>query len=186
MLAASGSERLRMAESGGHTAERDWGCGRRLKQAAGSRKLLFMADHESSGELGPQIERFLAAAREHAQRIYSTQLDFSARSIADVELILGRLSESIPHGRFQKLIRKQPSPEQIAHLALIYGIYLGEVLRRKFGGEWRLESAEGEKTIGLRLPAGTTVYPASQTYRRLLGGAAENVEKFFARFSGES
>jgi hypothetical protein len=96
------------------------------------------------------------------------------------------LSESIPHGRFQKLIRKQPSPEQIAHLALIYGIYLGEVLRRKFGGEWRLESAEGEKTIGLRLPAGTTVYPASQTYRRLLGGAAENVEKFFARFSGES
>ena len=104
-----------------------------------------MADNERSGELSSNIERFLAAARAHAQRIYSTHLDFTERSIADVELILGRLSESIPHGRFQRLIRKQPSPEQIAHIAMIYGIYVGEVLRRKLGGEWRQESVEGEK-----------------------------------------
>ena len=143
-----------------------------------------MEDKESSGKLSADIERFLAAAREHAQRIYSTQLDFTERSIADVELILGRLSESIPHGRFQKLIKKQPSPEQIAHVAMIYGIYLGEVLRRKLGGEWRMESVAGDKTIGLRLPAGTTVYPASQTYRRLMTGAAEDVAKFFASISG--
>jgi hypothetical protein len=144
-----------------------------------------MAGDENGGELSASIERFLAAAREHAQRIYSTQLDFTEHSIADVELILGRLSESIPQGRFQKLLKKQPSPEQIAHIALIYGIYLGEVLRRKLGGEWRLESVEGEKTIGLRLPAGTTIYPASQTYRRLMSGAAENVEIFFASIRGQ-
>jgi hypothetical protein len=142
-----------------------------------------MADNENSGKLSASIEGFLAAAREHAQRIYSTDLDFTERSIADVELILGRLSESIPHGRLQKLIKKQPSPEQIAHIAMIYGVYVGEVLRRKLGGEWRLEGVEGEKTIGLRLPAGTTVYPASQTYRRLMSGAEENVEKFFASIS---
>lgn len=145
-----------------------------------------MADNERSGELSCNIERFLAAARAHAQRIYSTHLDFTERSIADVELILGRLSESIPHGRFQRLIRKQPSPEQIAHIAMIYGIYVGEVLRRKLGGEWRQESVEGEKTIGLRLPNGTTVYPASQTYRRLLTGDAENVEIFFESIAGKS
>jgi len=144
-----------------------------------------MADDESSCNPSASIERFLTAAQEHAERVYSTQLDFTERSIGDVELILGRLSESIPHGRFQKLIRKQPSPEQIAHIAMIYGIYLGEVLRRKLGGEWRLESVDGQKTIGLRLPAGTTVYPASQTYRRLMSGAAENVEIFFASISGQ-
>ena len=142
-----------------------------------------MADNESSGELSSNIEHFLAAAQTHAQRIYSTHLDFTERSITDVELILGRLSESIPHGRFQKLIRKQPSPEQIAHIAMIYGIYVGEVLRRKLGGEWRLESVEGDNTIGLRLLNGTTVYPASQTYRRLLEGDTENVEKFFESIS---
>jgi hypothetical protein len=143
-----------------------------------------MADHESSSKLDTDIERFLASAQEHAQRLYSTQLDFTERSIADVELILGRLSEAIPHGRLQKLIRKQPSPEQIAHIAIIYGIYVGEVLRRKLGGEWRLESVELQKTIGLRLPAGTIIYPASQTYRRLMTGAAESVEKFFQGISG--
>ena len=143
-----------------------------------------MADRESSGDLSADIERFLGSACEHAQRIYSTQLDFTERSIADVELILGRLSESIPHGRFQKLMRKQPPPEQIAHIAIIYGVYVGEVLRRKLGGEWRLENLDGQKTIGLRLPAGTTIYPASQTYRRLMTGAAENVEKFFQSISG--
>jgi hypothetical protein len=142
-----------------------------------------MADNESPDKLSADIARFLTAAQEHAQRIYSTQLDFTERSIKDVELILGRLSESILHGRLQKLIRKQPSPEQIAHIALIYGIYVGEVLRRKLGGEWRLESVDGEKTIGLRLPGGTTVYPASQTYRRLTTGAAENVEEFYASIS---
>jgi len=157
--------------------------GKLLKQAAGSRKLPSMADNESSGELSSNIEHFLAAAQTHAQRIYSTHLDFTERSITDVELILGRLSESIPHGRFQKLIRKQPSPEQIAHIAMIYGIYVGEVLRRKLGGEWRLESVEGDNTIGLRLLNGTTVYPASQTYRRLLEGDTENVEKFFESIS---
>ncbi len=99
-----------------------------------------------------------------------------------MELILGRLSESIPHGRFQKLIKKQPSPEQIAHIALIYGIYVGEVLRRKLGGEWRLESVEGEKTIGLRLPGGTTVYPASQTYRRLTDGRSGKRREIFREY----
>lgn len=143
-----------------------------------------MTDHESPGKLNADIERFLASAQEHAQRLYSTHLDFTERSIADVELILGRLSESIPHGRLQKLIRKQPPPEQIAHIAIIYGIYVGEVLRRKLGGEWRMEKLEGQKTIGLRLPTGTTIYPASQTYRRLMTGAAENVEKFFQSISG--
>jgi hypothetical protein len=142
-----------------------------------------MAENESSGELSANIERFLAVAQAHAQRIYSTHLDFTEHSIADVELILGRLSESIPHGRFQKLLKKQPSPEQIAHVAMIYGVYVGEVLRRKLGGEWRLDSVEGETTIGLRLPGGTTVYPASQAYRRLMIGAAENVEEFFAGIS---
>jgi hypothetical protein len=143
-----------------------------------------MAGEEKPGKLNADIERFLVSAREHARRIYSTELDFTERSIADVELILGRLSESIPHSRLQKLIKKQPAPEQIAHMALIYGVYVGEVLRRKLGGEWRLETVEGQKTIGLRLPAGTTVYPASRTYRRLMIGAAENVEKFFASISG--
>ena len=57
--------------------------GELLKQAAGSRKLPSMAENELSGELSSNIERFLAAARAHAQRIYSTHLDFTERSIAD-------------------------------------------------------------------------------------------------------
>ena len=142
------------------------------------------SDQEGSGKLSVQIEGLLSAAQEHAHRVYSTSLDFSERSIADVELILGRMSESIPHGSFQRQIRRRPAAEQIAHIALIYGVYVGEVLRRKLGGEWRLASADGEKTIGVRLPSGIVVYPASQCYRRLMTGAAENVEIFFAGISG--
>ncbi len=138
-----------------------------------------MADDDAR-KLSADIENFLAAALDHAQRLYSAKLDFTERSVADVELILGRLSESIPRGRWQKLLKKAPAPEQIAHIALIYGIYVGEVLRRRLGGEWRLVSVDGQQTIGLRLPSGTTVYPASQTFRRLMIGAAENVEKYFA------
>ena len=71
-----------------------------------------MAEHESFGELSVDIERFLAAAQAHAQRIYSDSPRFTEHSIADVELILGRLSESIPHGRFQKLLKKRLRPNR--------------------------------------------------------------------------
>ncbi len=142
-----------------------------------------MSANQETSEPAPaaEIERFLNAARQHAQHVYSTELDFSQRSIADVDLILGRLSEMIPRSRLQKLFRKQPAPQQIAGIALMYGIYLGEVLRRKLGGEWRMNAIEGTKAVALRLPAGATVYPASETYRRLLNPAETDLQDFFQK-----
>ena len=140
------------------------------------------SNQQSDGnELAAEIERFLSAARQHAQNVYSSDLDFSERSIADVDLILGRLAEMLPRGRFQKLFKKQPAPEQIAGIALMYGIYLGEVLRRKLGGEWRMEPFEGSKAVALRLPSGTVIFPASQTYRRLRNPEEYGVEEFFRK-----
>ena len=142
-----------------------------------------MSEQPHSGEpnLAAEVERFLGAAQQHAKNVYSTELDFSERSIADVDLILGRLAEMLPRGRFQKLFKKQPAPEQIAGIALMYGIYLGEVLRRKLGGEWRMEPFEGSKAVALRLPSGTVVFPASQTYRRLRNPEEYGVEEFFRK-----
>ena len=140
------------------------------------------SNQQSDGdELAAEIERLLSAGRQHAQRVYSTELDFSEGSIADLDLILGRMSEMIPRGRLQSLFKRQPAPEQIAGIALMYGIYLGEVLRRKLGGEWRVEIIEGSKAVGLRLPAGVTVYPASETYRRLTKPEEAGVEEFFRK-----
>jgi hypothetical protein len=142
-----------------------------------------MSTNQETGSesLAVEIERFLTAARQHAERVYSTNLDFSERSIADLDLILARLSEMIPRGRLQKLFKKQPAPEQIAGIALMYGIYLGEVLRRKLGGEWRMETVDGTKAVGLRLPSGVMVYPASQTYKRLLDPAEAGLQTFFQK-----
>jgi hypothetical protein len=161
-----------------------------LRAGGKESKLVIMSSGQQSSsgdqpndaqELAAEIERFVSAARQHAQRVYSTELDFSERSIADIDLILGRLSEMIPRGRFGQLFKRQPAPEQIAGMALMYGIYLGEVLRRKLGGEWRMETLDGSKAVALRLPSGTTVYPASQTYRRLTDPEENGLEKFFQK-----
>lgn len=155
-----------------------------LPPAGKAPKLVAMSSsnqQSDGGELATEINRLLTAARLHAQRVYSTELDFSERSIADLDLILARMSEMIPRGRLQKLLKRQPAPEQIAGIALMYGIYLGEVLRRKLGGEWRVEMIEGSKAVALRLPAGLAVYPASETYRRLTKPEEAGVEEFFQK-----
>ncbi len=119
------------------------------------------------------------SAVEHARKYWSTQLDFSPRSIEDVELILARLYESIPRRTYQKLFRKKPSPEQMATLSVAYGAYLGEVIRREFGGSWNKEDVNGEPTIALVFDRRHMIVPPAKVWKRLTNGEEDNIQSFY-------
>jgi len=119
------------------------------------------------------------SAVEHARKYWSTQLDFSPHSVQDVELILARMHESIPRRFYEKIYKRGPTPEQMATLSLAYGAYLGEVIRREFGGTWSKEVIDDEPAIALVLDRGNMVFTVGKVWKRLNNGEGDNVLSFY-------
>src|SRR5215472_16452859 len=75
----------------------------------------------------------VAAARE-----ISANFDYSERSLRDLEAILGRLAQS-------------PAAADLTESCKMWGSYLGEVVRRRFGGDWSIETYPGKQFATLTL-----------------------------------
>jgi hypothetical protein len=118
-------------------------------------------------------EQAVAAARE-----YQIQLDYSEESLKQAENILERLQ--IPEDARGAATSAAPADADTQDLCKVWGGYLGEVVRRRWGGEWVLETYPGGNflTVALSTPGGT-VFPSMKIYRRLSQGAAENVWSFY-------
>jgi len=114
-----------------------------------------------------------AAAREH-----QIELDYSEESLKQVENILERLHQPVPG--VVPGAAAAPTDADAEDLCKMWGGYLGEVVRRRWGGEWVLETYPGGNvlTVALSTPGGT-VFPSLKIYRRLSQGAAENVWSFY-------
>ena len=67
----------------------------------------------------------------------------------------------------------------------LWGSYFGEVIRRRFGGEWELTQYPGAvaavPTLEVR---GARLYPLMKVYRRLTLGPDENLAAFYKMVSG--
>lgn len=57
------------------------------------------------------------------------------------------------------------------------GSYVGEVLRRQYGGEWKIDDndPEGEINIAVNLTNGTVVWPVQRVMKRLENGSEDGI-----------
>ncbi len=135
---------------------------------------------EDAVSLARSAAELAEIATRHALKFYATTLDFSAKSIADVELILGRLSDQVPRTWLAKKLKRSPSPDEVFKIGMYYGCYLGEVIRREFGGEWRMVKISGsDPTMAIRWGEGNMSFPVSKAHKRLFEGEGDNVEVFY-------
>jgi len=113
-----------------------------------------------------------------AARQLEIELDYSEESLKQVENILERLP--LPGAAAGAAASVPPADADTEDLCKMWGGYLGEVVRRRWGGEWVLETYPGGNvlTVALSTPGGT-VFPSLKIYRRLSQGAAENVWSFY-------
>lgn len=96
-----------------------------------------------------------------------TNLDYSLASIQLVEDRLGRLSNEIN--------RTNPPPGTFG-MAMGYGAYIGEVLRRNHGGSWAADHpAGGQRSFPLALTNNQVVFPVIWCYKRIINGEEDNV-----------
>ncbi|HYL86325.1 MAG TPA: hypothetical protein VE263_19025 [Candidatus Angelobacter sp.] len=107
-------------------------------------------------------------------------LDYSEASIPRVEQALAEIQR-----RTGTITLRDK--QAIINFSDNFGAYIGEVLRRKHGGEWRVQPPqfpEGKEGLYLN---GTTAGPLHQVFLRLTRGPEYSVEKFYkeaeARFA---
>ncbi|HLJ86205.1 MAG TPA: hypothetical protein VKZ53_05240 [Candidatus Angelobacter sp.] len=126
-----------------------------------------MQSHDSVDNM---VRDYSRKAIEKAQSL-NAELDYSENSLMEVEVILGRLADSISGGG--------PN-EDVTETCKVWGCYLGEVVRRRFGGEWGIETYPGKQFATLTLNiAGNKLFPSMKVHRRLTEGEGDNVWSFY-------
>jgi hypothetical protein len=99
---------------------------------------------------------------------WSEDLVVGKDSLDGVERILGAMHT----------LKNQNSvtAEQIETLCAMLGVFVGEIIRRVYGGQWHIaESGE------LELPyPGTTIRPIDRARKRVTGGPSDNIRMYYA------
>src|SRR5579864_1024124 len=99
-------------------------------------------------------------------REFNAQLDFSENSLMELETILAHLAREMP--------------PDVSEACKVWGSYLGEVVRRRFGGEWCIETYPGKQFATLTLSVnGSRLFPSIKVHRRLTEGEGDNVWEFY-------
>jgi hypothetical protein len=117
--------------------------------------------------LDAMMEGYARAAADLARKDFRRNLDFSAQSIDGLDEILVLIGET---------------PEMdIDFEVRLWGSYLGEVLRRRYAGNWEMTRYPGGD---MAVPAvevrGSRLFPLMKVYRRLTEGEEEDLATFFS------
>jgi hypothetical protein len=102
-----------------------------------------------------------------AKMQWQESLDFTADSLDAVERILAAI-----HSRSQKDPLDGPALDEASKT---WGAYLGEVIRRRYGGQWST-SADGILQVDL---SGTSPQPIAKVRKRIVDGASDNIRVYF-------
>ena len=96
---------------------------------------------------------------------WAESLDFTPDSLEAIERMLGKM-----HNLAKFAAPGQgPSEEQLATAAKIWGIYIGEVIRRHYGGQWSLGD-DGALALSIGEAAGLSDRQGPQAHRRRADG----------------
>jgi hypothetical protein len=120
-----------------------------------------MEIHQSVAEM---VQSYAQKAVNTAAELHCS-LDYSEESLTRMDAILDQLA--IPES-------------DISESCKAWGSYLGEVVRRRFGGEWSIETYPGKQFATLTLNVnGSRLFPSMKIHRRLTQGREESVWPFY-------
>lgn len=114
------------------------------------------------------MQYYADRAVQMAGQYHHVKLDYRPDSIKEVEAVLGKLHEDY--------VRTKPSDRAVRDLAMTYGAYIGEVIRRtESGAHWeRGDSVGGQDSYPIVWSAGSS-YVCAWCYRRITVGEEDNV-----------
>jgi hypothetical protein len=105
---------------------------------------------------------------------FGKYLDFSTSSLEQLEGILSRLHDALNLSVGQKDLEQSPLRAGVQHMAILYGAYLGETFRRRWGGNWLPNGTDGQAEPTLQI-GNLSLSPISRVNKRIVHGPSENV-----------
>lgn len=112
-----------------------------------------------------------AAQAVTAAREFGADLDYSENSLREVEDILARMEQRAAGSA---------GKEELDETCKMWGSYLGEVVRRHFGGAWSIETYPGKQFATLTLSVGgSKLFPSMKVHRRLTHGESDSIWTFY-------
>lgn len=137
---------------------------------------------EPEPPLDEMIDELAQAAVHLANEHFRINLDFSEESLQQVETILDTYHKALPKGMMLvvgRVLKRAPSDEAVRRMALVWGGYIGEVIRRRWGGEWTTEpNAPVGTALTLRVHE-VEIFPPGKAYKRLTNGPEDNVWYYY-------
>ncbi len=129
-------------------------------------------------DLAKFMEHAAGQAVVWAKEAYRKDLDFSVHSLATVEEILQTWSFSVPKTWLGRLLLRKAKRKDIQSMCLSVGAYIGEVIRRLFGGTWHQDNSFGAPTFALSFLEGK-IFPIDKVGRRLLDGPGDSIWAYY-------
>ena len=152
-------------------------------------------------KVNPQMERLAGQAVITARDKFGIQLDFSEASLGQLEVLLQQA-----YAGYKESYKRSVGDENSLNVSMeitvrVWGSYFGEVLRRRWGGDWvvdqkdvflklasgRLDSlGQGrsrlvivdQKNVSLQIGS-RRLDPLGQVRSRIIGGALYNLQEFY-------
>lgn len=138
------------------------------------REEIARAIEQGAGDVGLLMEAYSLDAIAHARTTAKIPLDYAFSSIERVERILGQLAKARA-SLLMRLLRRTPDTDTVNAMAKMYGGYVGEVMRRSWGGHWALGDAAPFDGAYVLVCPHFTISPPARAYARLMGGAREDI-----------
>ena len=109
------------------------------------------------------------SAIQTAKLKFDESLDFSSDSLDQVERIMTKL-----HTQATGPGPDQLTDQQLTDASTLWGIYVGEVIRRYYGGQWSIIDGVPDLTLG-----GKNASPIAKVRKRISGGPMDNLKYYF-------
>ena len=119
---------------------------------------------------GPALQKAMGkqATRAVAQgRRFNARLDYSAQSIQKLEELLSVMTQLRATGKM--------SDKLVEETSLVYGAYIGEVVRRSKGGAWMRDHLQFGPSCFPFVTGGNQFFPVTWCEKRIENGSADNV-----------
>jgi hypothetical protein len=145
---------------------------RTLFGSAAGRDALKSAMSDDAG-LAEELLGYAESAVLTAATRWGLILDFSEKSLEGVEQVLSRFHEAA------RCAAGATPAETVRRAAIVWGTYVGEVLRRHLGGRWTNTPVPPQGPV-LRLRIGNAeVYPLRKVEKRILEGPGDAIPFYF-------
>ncbi|MDB6034051.1 MAG: hypothetical protein JWM16_4389 [Verrucomicrobiales bacterium] len=119
------------------------------------------------GSINEKMQHQAGVVAEKIKADSGLVLNYSIGSIKYLETPLNNLAGTIG----------KTDPAKASLEAETFGAYVGECLRKKLGGEWAEEQAEGKFVYRVKTPSGMAFTPATWCYERITGTEKQNIYK---------